>query len=103
LTLAGAFCLAGCGPEVKPSEHFPGPWRDLDPYVAQALARNSSRLGQLCASTTMRPAFNRPGQYGEYLVYCTYDRSEWWAFLVFPGMNEIVGPNKIFSDIPPPN
>lgn len=103
LTLLGVFCLMSCEPEIKPSERYPGPWQDLDSFVAQAMARNSDRLGQLCASAYMRPAFNKPGERGEYLVYCTFDKREWWAFRVFAGMNEIVGPNNIFSEIPPPN
>jgi hypothetical protein len=103
LILAGVLCVTGCGPEVKPSERYPGPWTDIDPYVSQALAKNSDRLGQLCTSAYMRPAFNKPGERGEYLIYCTHDKSEWWAFVVFTGMNEIVGPNNIFKDIPPPN
>lgn len=100
--ILGALCLAGCGPEVKPSERYPGPWQDIDFHVSQTLAKNPERLGQLCASTYMRPAFNRPGERGEYLVYCTFDKSGWWAFVVFPGINEIVGPNNIFPEIPPP-
>jgi hypothetical protein len=96
-------CLAGCGPDVNPSERYPGPWQDLDPYVSQTMAKNAERFGQLCGSAYMRPAFNKPGERGEYLVYCTHDRSQWWAFLIFSGMNEVVGPNNIFPDIAPPN
>ncbi len=102
LALIGGLCLAGCEPQFKPAERYPGPWQDLDVFAAQAMAKNPERLGQLCASAYMRPAFNKPGERGEYLVYCTYDKSEWWAFLVFAGMNEVVGPNNIFPEIPPP-
>jgi hypothetical protein len=98
-----AAVLAACEPAIKPSERYPGPWQELDPYVSQTMAKNVERFGQLCGSAYMRPAFNKPGERGEYLVYCTHDRSEWWAFLIFVGMNEVVGPNNIFPDIAPPS
>jgi hypothetical protein len=103
LSLAGAFSLAACEPAVPPAERYPGPWQQLDTSVALAMAKNPKRLGQLCGSAYMRPAFNKPGERGEYLVYCTHDKSEWWAFQVFTGINEVIGPNKIFPEIPPPN
>jgi hypothetical protein len=103
LTLAAAFCLAACEPAVAPAERYPGPWQELDPYVAETMARKSDRLFQLCKTATMRPAFNKPGARNEYLVYCTFDRSEWWAFTVYTGMHEIIGPNNVYPDIPPPN
>jgi hypothetical protein len=102
LMLAGALCGTGCEPEIKASERYPGPWQDLDAYVAVAMAKKPERLGQLCHSAYMRPAFNRPGERSEYLVYCTFDRSEWWSFFVFTGMDEVVGPNYILADVPPP-
>ncbi|MEA2974639.1 MAG: hypothetical protein QOF19_159 [Alphaproteobacteria bacterium] len=103
LTVACALGLAGCEPEIAPAERYPGPWQDPDPFVAETMAKKSDRLFQLCKSAYMRPAFNKPGGRNEYLVYCTFDRSEWWAFAVYTGMNEIIGPNNIYQDIPPPN
>jgi hypothetical protein len=59
-----------------------------------------SAIGPLCATAKMRPATR--GEYGEYLVYCSYDRNDWRAFVVFPALNQVIGLSTLFLDIPPP-
>ena len=103
LALLGTAGLAGCFEEPNFAERYPGPWQDLDPFVALTMAKKPERFFQLCKDAYMRPAFNKPGERAEYLVYCTFDKSEWWSFVVFTGMNEVVGPNNIYPEIPPPN
>jgi hypothetical protein len=103
MALAGALWLAACEPEVAPAERYPGPWQPPDSFLAETLAKKSDRLFQLCRNVYTRPAFNKPGGRNEYLIYCTFDRSEWWAFTAYTGMNEIIGPNNIYPDIPPPD
>jgi len=103
LALPGAACLAGCFEEPNFADRYPGPWQNPDQFVAETMAKKSDRFYQLCKDAYMRPAFNKPGARAEYLIYCTFDKSEWFSFVIFTGMDEVIGPNNIYPEIPPPN
>src|ERR1700674_3877711 len=94
IVVSASCCLASCVALPTPSERYPRPWEDIDPYVVRTLARNMSTIGPLCTTAKMRPATR--GEYGEYLVYCAYDRNDWRAFVVFPALNEVIGPTALF-------
>ena len=72
----------------------------MDPFVIRTLAKNTATIGALCTTAKMRPATR--GEYGEYLVYCADEKNEWRAFVVFPALNQVIGPNDLLPDIPPP-
>ena len=95
-------CLAGCSSLPTTSGRYRGPWQAIDPYVARTLSMNISKIGPLCVTARMRPAFNKTGEYGEYLVYCAPDGRHWHAFIVFPALNQVLGPEAPYPEIPPP-
>jgi hypothetical protein len=95
--------LRAARPKSRQPSAIPDRGRRPDAFVAETLAKKYDRVFQLCKNVYMRPAFDKPGGRNEYLIYCTFDRSEWWAFTVYTGMHEIIGPNNIYPDIPPPD
>jgi hypothetical protein len=108
LAFLAAAVLAGCDSErvIKPLDRYPGPWKQLDSSVLQTMQR-SVGSSQNCRAALMRPSSKTDG---EYLVYCTRfiprkpdPTRHWDAYLVSPARDKVVGPNKLFEDIPPPD
>jgi hypothetical protein len=38
----------------------------------------------------------------EFLVHCTADGTHWTAYLVWPAIGKVIGPNKPSTSLPPP-
>ena len=79
------------------TSQYPGAWSDAPhPGIMRALVSNKV-VG--CGQYSYKAAASSSG---EYLVYCTRDGKNWVAYLVWPNIGNIIGPNRISLDIPPP-
>ncbi|CAM8642509.1 hypothetical protein MCEMSEM18_03523 [Comamonadaceae bacterium] len=76
---------------------YPGTWSDTpNAGIMRALASNNVAG---CGQYSYKAA---AGSSSEYLVYCTRDGKNWMAYLVWPKIGKVMGPNRTSPDIPPP-
>ena len=77
--------VSACQSEQK-SEY--GSWQeDFHVGIAKTLATNHIKG---CGEFKYRESTKHPG--GEYKVFCTADGKNWVAYLVWPKINEVMGP-----------
>jgi hypothetical protein len=98
--------LIGCSsePDEPPprektlAEQYPGRWRtDIRGDISGALARHHARG---CGVYVHRTHYLSES---DFLVYCSPDgQSSWTAFLVWPNIDEVMGPSRIEPTLPPP-
>ncbi len=75
--------------ELTVAERYPGPWVDaFNLKITKALVSNHVRL---CGDYKYRKSSQ---DNGEYLVYCTVDDDNWYAYTVWANTGAVVGPSK---------
>lgn len=80
------------------AETYPGPWQNFNPLpISQTLVKTGA--AKYCGEYYHRESsFNT----GEFLVYCKGSEMQWTAFLVWPSLGKVIGPNHISGDLPLP-
>ena len=95
--LCGIFLLCCIGfafADMFLSERYPGPWRtNFNIGISRALAKNII-LG--CDEYIYRPSSK---DHDEYLVRCTRDGFNWSSYIVWVGIDEVMGPYKPDSSL----
>jgi hypothetical protein len=94
------FILSACG-ERSWAEQFPAPWHSSAKMELVRLLIANNATG--CGEFYWRARDGRDEEFGEYLVYCTRDRENWTAWLLWPGSGKVQGPSRILDDLPPPS
>ena len=92
VTLSLLLMLSACSREpVTMKERYPGGWRtDFHVGISRALAQNKIRD---CGEFKYKPSANTPsGNIGEYLVRCTRNGTTWQSYLVWAGIDNVMGP-----------
>ena len=93
LALFCAVLLGGCDEQRPFAERYPGPWKN-EPKV-ELVKLLVAQHARGCGEFWWRTRDGESGHFAEYLVYCT-DGERWTAWLLWPGINEAVGPASIF-------
>ena len=81
----------------KPSEEYPGPWREITQDVREFLALHKVYA---CNEAVGRQSSRDPD---EYLLYCTRDEKHWTSWCVQPAAHKLRGPDKLIEGIPLPS
>ncbi|MFC1896572.1 hypothetical protein ACFL0Q_07950 [Thermodesulfobacteriota bacterium] len=80
-------CFGSAIADLSISERYPGPWRhDFNSGISRALAKNNIRG---CGEYKYRPSSTDDS---EYLVRCTRDGINWSSYIVWVGIDEVMGP-----------
>ncbi|WP_372997688.1 hypothetical protein [Marinobacter sp.] len=90
-------CLASANtfadtPKVKPTveNRYPGPWQtNFNMSITKTLSRNGARG---CGIIKYRESSKEKG---EYLAVCSADNKHWDAYMVWPNINEAMGPYSL--------
>lgn len=70
-----------------PAEEWDGPWEeDFNVEISRALAQNNVSL---CGEYKYKKSAKSSK---EYIVHCTPDGTNWYAYIVWTGINKIMGP-----------
>ena len=79
------------------ASQYPGPWSSAaNAAISKALVKGGATgCGEYYYKASSQSA-------DEYLVYCTRDGKNWVAWLVWPAIGNVIGPNKPAKDMPPP-
>lgn len=89
LIISGLIISCGQSKEPTLSERYPGPWiEDFNKDIAIALSQNSIKD---CGQYKYRASSSDKK---EYLVYCTKDGKKWNSYIVWTGINKIMGPHE---------
>ena len=76
------------------SERYPGPWEHgFNVGISKALVKNKIRG---CGEYKYRPSSK---DHNEYLVRCTRDGINWNSYIVWVGIDEVMGPYKTDSSL----
>ncbi|MCD4811339.1 hypothetical protein K8R14_01890 [bacterium] len=82
-------CIGFAFADMSLSERYPGSWRDeFNTGISKALAKNKIRG---CGEYKYRPSSKN---HNEYLVRCTRDGVNWSSYIVWVGINKVMGPYK---------
>lgn len=95
VSLLVGISLSGCKEETI-AEQYPAPWRQDSPAELNITLGNNRVRG--CGEFYFRTRHGEAGKYAEYLVYCTGDGNSWTTYIVFPSVNKVVGPGRVYLE-----
>ena len=71
------------------AEEWSGPWRDdVNFEITKTLIQNNVRL---CGEYKYKQSAKSKN---EYIVHCTPDGKNWYAYIVWTGIGKIMGPRR---------
>ena len=81
--------FTGCGQDMSLEEEWSGPWKeDVNIGITKALIKNKVTL---CGEYKYKHSKKSSS---EYIVHCTPDGKNWYAYIVWTGTEKIIGPHK---------
>lgn len=90
IVLLAALYVAGCEAPPEPAEEFSGNWREPTGEVMRTLASNGIEgCGEFYQKESTTSA-------NTFAVACTRDQRIWKAYMVWPAIDEVMGPDDMF-------
>lgn len=77
-------------PPMTKAEEYPPPWTSLSREVTLTIYREGHRCGEGYQRVSSRSP-------QEYLVYCREAEGTWTTYLVFPLVDDVLGPDLTFA------
>lgn len=82
--------LVACDPPQQPAEEFTGSWKQPTAEVMRALAVSGI---DGCGEFYQKESTISPKTFA---VVCTSDQLHWTAYMVWPAINKVLGPDDMF-------
>lgn len=87
--------VAGMGQAESVAQKYPGPWvYDFNPSITKALV-----VANVSGCGIYRYRVSKDSN-SEFLVYCSSDNENWSAYLVWPNIENVMGPYPPDPNLP---